>query len=73
MSEVEMAERAFVSRPTLRRLERGETSVSLSLLARVLEVLSMEADLDGIAANDEVGHRLADARTPMPRRRSEPS
>ncbi len=61
-----MAERAFVSRPTVRKLEAGDLTVSAAVLARVLEVLALEGDLDRIAADDEVGHRLADARTPRP-------
>ena len=70
MSEAEMATRAYVSRPTLRKLEAGDLSVSTALLARVLEILALDADLDLIAADDELGHRLADARTPLPNRRA---
>lgn len=66
MSETEMAERAYVSRTTLRKLEHGDLTVATAILARVLEVLGLEQDLDHLAADDEVGHRLADARTPLP-------
>ena len=45
-----MAERVGCSRMTLYRLERGELSVSLSILFRVLDVLSLAADIDRIAA-----------------------
>ena len=69
MSETEMAERSFISRPTLRKLEAGNLTVSAAVLARVLEILALDADLDLIAADDELGHRLADARTPLPHRR----
>ncbi len=69
MSETEMAERSFVSRTTLRKLEAGNLSVSAAVLARVLEVLALEGDLDRVAADDELGNRLADARTPLPHRR----
>lgn len=65
-----MAERAYVSRTTLRKLEHGDLSVSAAVLARVLEVLGLERDLDPIAADDEIGHRLADARTPLPHKRA---
>ncbi len=68
MSEAEMAERAFVSRMTLRKLEAGDLTVSAAVLARVLEVLALDQDLDKLAANDVVGHGLVDARTPMPHR-----
>jgi transcriptional regulator with XRE-family HTH domain len=73
MSEAEMAERSFVSRTTLRKLEGGDLSVSAAILARVLEVLALDGDLDRIAADDELGNRLADARTPLPHRRSGPA
>lgn len=69
MSETEMAERAFVSRTTLRKLEAGDLSVSAAVLARVLEILGLDEDLDRIASDDELGNRLADARTPLPHRR----
>ncbi len=73
MSEAEMAERCFVSRTTLRKLEAGDLTVSAALLARVLEVLALDDDLDRIAAADDLGHRLADARTPLPHRRPGPA
>ena len=73
MSEAEMVERSFVSRTTLRKLEGGDLSVSAAILARVLEVLALDGDLDRIAADDELGNRLADARTPLPHRRSGPA
>lgn len=72
MSETEMAERSFVSRTTLRKLEAGDLSVSAAVLARALEVLALDEDLDRIAASDDLGHRLADARTPLPSRRRRP-
>lgn len=73
MSETDMAERSFVSRTTLRKLEAGDLSVSAAVLARVLEVLTLDEDLDRIAADDELGNRLADARTPLPHRRRRPA
>ncbi len=68
MSETEMAARVLVSRPTLRRLERGDLSVSAAILVRVLEVLSLEGDLDRVAEHDDLGQQIADARLPRPRR-----
>jgi transcriptional regulator with XRE-family HTH domain len=73
MSQAEMAERSLVSRPTLRKLEAGDLAVSAAVLARVLEVLALEADLDRIAADDELGNRLADAHVPLPHRRRRPA
>ena len=68
MSETEMAARVLVSRPTIRRLEHGDLSVSAAVLARVLEVLSLEDDLDHVAEHDELGQQIADARLPAPHR-----
>ncbi len=63
-----MAERAFVTRPTLRKLEAGDLTVSAAVLARVLDILGMDRDLDLIAASDETGYRLLEARMPRPHR-----
>ncbi len=41
----EMASRMFVSRKTLARLEKGDTGVSLAVLAAALWVLGFEGDL----------------------------
>jgi transcriptional regulator with XRE-family HTH domain len=62
----DMAARVGTTRITLARLERGEFSVGLGLLARILGVLGLEADLDQIARDDELGHRLQDIRLPRP-------
>jgi len=68
MSETEMAARVLVSRPTVRRLEHGDLTVSTAILVRVLEVLSLEGDLDRLAEHDDLGQQIADARLPRPRR-----
>jgi transcriptional regulator with XRE-family HTH domain len=72
LTVTEMAERMDVSRPTLNRLERGDLSVGLGVLMRALGVLGLEQDLDAVAANDELGRRLADAAS-TPRRRRGPA
>lgn len=72
LTVTEMAERMDVSRPTLHRLERGDLSVGLGVLVRALGVLGLEDDLAVIAADDELGRRLADAAS-TPRRRRTPS
>lgn len=69
MSLTELAARVGVTRHTLARLERGDLSSSLGVLARVLAVLGLEEDLDLIAHDDELGRRLQDVRQPRPRRR----
>ena len=68
LSQIEMAERMGVTRHTLRSLERGELSVGLGIVVRALGVLGLEDDLAGLAADDEIGHRLADAAATPARR-----
>jgi len=68
MSLGELASRVGVARGTLTKLEQGDLSVSLGLLARVLTVLGLEEDLDQIARDDELGQRLQDAGMRRPRR-----
>jgi transcriptional regulator with XRE-family HTH domain len=63
----DMAARVGTTRATLGRLERGDLSVAAALLAKVLAVLGLEADLDHIAADDELGQRLQDVRMRRPR------
>jgi transcriptional regulator with XRE-family HTH domain len=65
-----MAERMGITRPTLNRLERGDLSVGLGVLVRALGVLGLEDDLAKLAADDELGRRLADAATTARRRRA---
>lgn len=69
LTATEMSERIGISRPTLDRLEHGELAVGLGVLVRALGVLGLENDLDKIAADDELGRRLADARATAKRRR----
>ena len=66
----ELAERVGVARGTLTRLEQGDLSASLGLLARVLAILGLEEDLDLLARDDELGQRLQDVRLSRPRRPS---
>lgn len=70
MSLAELASRVDVTRGTLSRLEHGELSTSLGVLARVLAVLGLEEDLDHLAKDDELGQRLQDVRLRRPRRSS---
>lgn len=66
----ELADRVGVARGTLTRLEQGDLSASLGLLARVLAILGLEEDLDLLARDDELGQRLQDVRLARPRRPS---
>ena len=72
MSATEVAERMGVSRMTLYSLEKGDLSVGLGVLVRALGVLGLDEDLDQVAADDELGRRLADA-TVRPARRAKPT
>jgi len=56
-----MADRLLVSRPTLRRLEQGDPSVSMATWATALYILGL---LDGLAdladlARDRLGQQIA--------------
>jgi transcriptional regulator with XRE-family HTH domain len=68
MSAAEAAARVLVSRPTISRLESGDLSVSLAVLARYLDVLGLGSDLDQVGARDEAGEVIADSRLGRPRR-----
>lgn len=66
ISTAVMAERAFVTRKTLGRVERGDATVSLGIYASVLFVLGM---VDRIAAlvdpaTDRLGIQLEDEHLP---------
>ena len=67
MTLTDLAARVGATRVTLGRLERGDLSVSMGLLVRVLGVLGLEEDLDQIGRDDELGQRLQDVRLRRPR------
>ncbi len=70
ISLADLAARVDATRVTLARLERGDLSSSFGLLARVLAVLGLDADLDQLARDDELGQRLQDIQLHRPRRPS---
>ena len=51
-----LAERAGMSRPTLRAIERGDPGVTLGSIANVLHSLGLDADLDLVAAEDRTSN-----------------
>ena len=61
LSSTMLAERAGMTRMTLRSIERGEPTVSLGAYSNVLFSLGLEKDLLNVAKDDELGRRLQDA------------
>lgn len=55
-----IAERTGLSKPTLRNIERGASTVSIGHYLRVLSVLGLSADLAEVARDDELGRKLQD-------------
>lgn len=55
-----VAKRADISRKTLSRVEKGDSSVALGIYARVMQVLRLEEDLAKLAVDDPLGRKLQD-------------
>ena len=55
-----VAQRAGISRKTLYKVERGDSSVALGIYARVMQVLRLEEDLAKLAVDDPLGRKLQD-------------
>lgn len=67
-----MAQRAFITRTTLGKVEKGDSGVSLGIYATVLFILGMTARLEELAdaRADAVGLQLDEERLPKRIRRS---
>ncbi|MDN7182061.1 helix-turn-helix domain-containing protein [Caballeronia sp. SEWSISQ10-4 2] len=59
------AERLGVSRDTLNRLEKGDGNIAISTYMRALRVLGLDADMDAVARDDELGRKLQDLNLPV--------
>lgn|SRR5699024_6497662 len=55
-----ISERTGLSRLTIRKVERGDPSVSMGHYVAVLAVLGLVEDLTQVAADDELGRKLQD-------------
>lgn len=60
LTQTQMAERTGLSKPTLRKIERGDGSVSIGHYLLVLSVLGLADDLIKVARDDELGRKLQD-------------
>lgn len=60
----QVAERAGISRPTLRAIERGDATVAFGAYAGVLLCLGLEKGISLIAKDDVLGRKLQDAQLP---------
>jgi transcriptional regulator with XRE-family HTH domain len=57
---VQVAERAGIHRETLRKIEKGDASVTFGAYFNVLRVMNLENDFLKLAADDELGKKLQD-------------
>ena len=69
-----MAERAFIARSTLQKVEHGDPGVSLGVYVTVLFILGLSERIADLAdvGSDSVGLQLEEARLPQRVRSSKP-
>jgi transcriptional regulator with XRE-family HTH domain len=60
LTQTQVAERTGLSKPTLRKIERGESSVSIGHYLLVLAVLGLADDMAKVASDDVLGRKLQD-------------
>lgn len=57
---VQVAERAWIDRKTLYRIEKGDPGVTLGAYFNVLRVFGLQNDFLKLAVDDEFGRKLQD-------------
>jgi transcriptional regulator with XRE-family HTH domain len=70
ISTTQAAERAGISRTTLYKVENGDPAVTIGVYLKVLYTLNLDADLLKVAADDELGRALQDAKLTVRKRAS---
>ena len=60
LSNAIVAQRAGISRTSLYKVEAGDPGATLGTYLRVMVALGLEADINALAAEDRVGHKLQD-------------
>lgn len=60
ISQDMMYKRTGISKPTLRKIAKGDPSVSIGHYVNVLAALGLLADLGKVALDDELGRKLQD-------------
>jgi len=60
--------RANIARQTLSKIEAGDPSVTIGNYIQVMTVLGLERDIDKVAMDDVLGHKLQDAELPQRQR-----
>jgi transcriptional regulator with XRE-family HTH domain len=60
LTQTQISERTGLSKPTLRKIERGDGSVSIGHYILVLSVLGLAEDMAKVAQDDELGRKLQD-------------
>jgi transcriptional regulator with XRE-family HTH domain len=63
-SAVTVAARAGITRVTLSRVEKGDPGTGLGAYVSVMRVLGLQTDLDAVARDDALGHKLRDLDLP---------
>jgi transcriptional regulator with XRE-family HTH domain len=60
LSTTVVAQRAGISRSSLYKVEAGDPGATMGTYLRVLAVLGLEGDFNGVASEDRVGRKLQD-------------